>query len=93
MKADHGRAEIEKSLTGMFSSVSVPAATLQTQDLSVSGDYAFETGTYDMTMKPKTGKSMHDVGKYLVVWKKQADGSWKIYRDAWNADAPAAPAK
>ena len=31
--------------------------------------------------------------KYVVVWKKQKGGSWKIIRDIWNsAAAPMAPA-
>jgi ketosteroid isomerase-like protein len=34
---------------------------------------------------------MHDVGKYLVVWRKQPDGSYKIIRDIANSDL--SPAK
>ena len=30
-----------------------------------------------------------DRGKYIEIWKKQADGSWKIFRDIWNSDAAA----
>ena len=25
-------------------------------------------------------------GKALVVWKKQEDGSWKLYRDMWSSN-------
>jgi ketosteroid isomerase-like protein len=28
-------------------------------------------------------------GKYLSVWKKQSDGSWKCVADTWNSDLPA----
>jgi quercetin dioxygenase-like cupin family protein len=28
-------------------------------------------------------------GKYVTAWKKQADGSWKVTEDIFNADAPA----
>ena len=29
---------------------------------------------------------MQDEGKYVVVWKKQEDGSWKLHRDIWNSN-------
>lgn len=29
------------------------------------------------------------IGKYLTVFRKQADGSWKIFRDCFNLDVPA----
>lgn len=40
-------------------------------------------------MQPKKGKEATEVGKYLTVWHKQTDGSWKIFRDMNNADGPA----
>ena len=32
---------------------------------------------------------VHDVGKYLLVWKKQPDGGWKVLREIYNTDLPA----
>jgi len=26
--------------------------------------------------------------KVLAIWRKQADGSWKVLRDTWNSDLP-----
>ncbi len=51
-----------------------------------SGDLAYETGTYDMSWKEKNGKTKKEKGKYIVVWKKQANGSWKALLDTFNAD-------
>jgi ketosteroid isomerase-like protein len=31
---------------------------------------------------------MTDRGKYMVLWKRQADGSWKLYRDMFNTSMP-----
>jgi len=36
--------------------------------------------------KNKKGKTTTDGGKYLSVWKKQADGSWKTEANSWNSD-------
>jgi uncharacterized protein (TIGR02246 family) len=88
-KVMKGRAEIAKWHAGMFAAMSVPAAKFTTDDIIVAGDYASETGAYDMTVQPQGGKGMRDVGKYVSVWKKQPDGSWKMVRDAFNSDMPA----
>ena len=34
------------------------------------------------------GKPVDLTGKYVTVWKKDADGKWKIYRDIFNDDSP-----
>ena len=92
MPASRGHAAIAKGFAGMMSAMKLTAFKLQTQDLIVTGEYAIETGTYDITSQaPKATKPMHDVGKYLVVWKKQPDGTYKIIRDIANSDQP--PAK
>ena len=51
-----------------------------------SGDIAYERGTFELTAKDKRGKPTTSKGKYVVVWKKQADGFWKAVADIWNAD-------
>ena len=53
-----------------------------------SGDIAYETGTYVLATTDKKGKSSDTKGKYVVVWKKQADNSWKVVVDTDNTDHP-----
>ena len=58
-------------------------------EVAKSGDIAFISGTYEVTMNDVvTGKPVNDRGKYLEVWEKQADGSWKCGADIWNSDIP-----
>ena len=54
-------------------------------ETSKSGDMGFTVGTYEMTMKDGT----KDKGKYCEVWKKQADGKWKVATDMFSSDLPA----
>ena len=62
-------------------------------EVAKSGELAYSQGTYTMTMSdPKTKKVLTEKGKYVTVFAKQADGSWKGVADINNADAPAAPA-
>jgi ketosteroid isomerase-like protein len=56
-----------------------------------SGEMGWVSGTYELTMNDATGKPINDRGKYLEVWEKQTDGSWKCAADMWNSDL-AAPA-
>ncbi|HZP22290.1 MAG TPA: DUF4440 domain-containing protein [Terriglobales bacterium] len=53
-----------------------------------SGDLGFSSGTYEFSFKDPSGKTIDDKGKYVTVWKKQADGSWKVVRDIFNSDLP-----
>lgn len=66
-------------------------------EVAQSGDLAFLSGTYEVTLNDPTGTPVKDRGKYLEVWKKQADGTWKCAMDMWNselrASVPAVPEK
>jgi uncharacterized protein (TIGR02246 family) len=53
-----------------------------------SGELAYETGTYVLTMSGPAGEPLTSRGAYLVVWREQADGSWKAAVDAPVSDAP-----
>jgi ketosteroid isomerase-like protein len=53
------------------------------------GDFAYVRGAYSMNiMMPGSETPVHDSGKYVEVWKKQADGAWKVYLDCFNSDLP-----
>jgi uncharacterized protein (TIGR02246 family) len=56
-----------------------------------SGELAVLIGTYELTMNDSQGRPAPDHGKYLAVWKKQAEGNWKCAMDIWNSDLPANP--
>ena len=56
--------------------------------VDVSGNLGVSSGTYEMSFDGPAGKPISDRGKYVVVWKKQADGSWKVIRDISISDLP-----
>ena len=51
-----------------------------------SGDLGYTAGTYKDSYRDSTGALVSETGKYVCVWQKQADGSWKAIHDIWNAD-------
>ncbi|HEY3172636.1 MAG TPA: DUF4440 domain-containing protein [Thermoanaerobaculia bacterium] len=57
-----------------------------------SGNFMIETGRALLHVQPAGKPETTQSAKYVVVWKKQKDGSWKIYRDIWNGMEAAAAA-
>jgi len=56
-----------------------------------SGDLAYETGSFSMTMTGPDDAPATETGHYVVVWRKQADGTWKAVVDAPVSDPPEEP--
>jgi ketosteroid isomerase-like protein len=68
-----------------FSVSWVPSAV----DVAASGDLGYSIGTYQFhALMGET--PIDDHGKYSTIWKKQADGSWKVAVDIFNSDVPMA---
>lgn len=65
-----------------------------TKELVVSGDLAYEKGTFTMDMADKaTGQSAGSVTqRHVHIFKRQADGNWKGWRLMENSAGAAAPA-
>jgi ketosteroid isomerase-like protein len=58
-------------------------------EVAKNGDLACVSGTYEETMTDASGKPSRDRGKYVEIFKKQPDGTWKSIVDIWNSDLPA----
>jgi ketosteroid isomerase-like protein len=58
--------------------------------ITFAGDIAVEQYTAKLTVTPKTGGGAPttETIKGMHVYRRQADGSWKIAQDVWNTDAP-----
>jgi len=63
---------------------------IEHQTIEGDGNLAYVYGTYHMkTGSPDSDEIMEDRGKYIEVWKRQADGGWLIIYDIFNSDLPA----
>ena len=63
----------------------VQSAALTTIDVGRSGDVAYEVGKVSLTIQSAGKEPTTAMAKYVVVWKRQVDGSWKLHRDIWNS--------
>ena len=84
-----GKAAILASAQKWLGSMKVNA-TASTDTLIVMGDLALEIGQYSGTMTPNAAGAspIQDHGRLMTLWKKQPDGSWKIFRDMSNSSVP-----
>lgn len=65
--------------------------TLRPIDVDGRGDLAYVYGKYSWVLMVPGQPEVPDSGKYIEVWRKQADGNWKIIRDVFNSDVPLPP--
>ena len=84
-----GKLAIE-GLYKRFLQIGMKEVTLITLEVGGSGDVAYEIGKTKVRIQPEGQPAMTDSTKYLVIWKRQADGTWKVYVDMWNFSVPMA---
>jgi len=63
-------------------------------EVAKAGDYGYAQGTFaQKSTNPKTKKVEAQEGKWVTVFKKETDGSWKAVADIFNFSGPATPVK
>jgi len=70
-----------------------PGFTLSMQaersETSNGGDLAYAHGEYALSFNDENGTPVIQKGNYIVIFKKQNDGQWKIIIDIATPDLPA----
>lgn len=54
---------------------------------SAAGDLGYTLGVWQSRHYTADGKAAVATGKYVTIWRKQADGSWKVVFDGGNPDS------
>jgi hypothetical protein len=57
--------------------------------VACSSELGYTSVKYKVSFKNVSGKTISDIGKHLMVWKKQVDSAWKILFDMKNSNSPA----
>jgi uncharacterized protein (TIGR02246 family) len=79
-----GKEQIREGMKPLFD-LYIAELSITPEDIEVAGDWAFGRRTYTSTLIPKAGgATIYIDGKALTIFKRQADGSWKIFRDCFN---------
>jgi uncharacterized protein (TIGR02246 family) len=88
--ANVGRAMIEAWSRPFLGRFRVQFA-LGVGEVRVLDDWAFERGSYTITLTPKAGMAgspMQDAGKYITVYQRKGESIWRMARDIWNSNNP-----
>lgn len=82
-----GRQQIQDLRAKTVKSVKLLDGKINTEKFDVSGDLAYEVGSFTYTLQPVGRQAQTISGRYLAVWKRQKDGSWKIQVHAGLPDS------
>ncbi|MFC2141938.1 YybH family protein [Acidobacteriota bacterium] len=75
-----GREGVEAYWAGAFQ-MGIKEVVLTTVEVMGMDDMVCEFGKADLTIQPEGKDEIKDKGKYLVIWKKAVDSTWKMYVD------------
>jgi ketosteroid isomerase-like protein len=83
-----GKQDIQNLMNPSFEDQSFSLVWEPTEaDISASGDLGYTIGRYESTAAAADGTTT-TLGKYVTIWKKQPDGSWKVVVDIGTPDHP-----
>jgi len=86
--AIEGRAAIRATMQ-LEPGITLQDFTITSSEIDGYGDLAFDRGTWSQTyITEGAAEPVTVIGKYVVIARKQLDGSWLWTVDIWNSDAP-----
>jgi uncharacterized protein (TIGR02246 family) len=73
--------EVFEALAGAMNTAQIDG-TNEIVELKVLGDWAFTRNRIDLTVTPPAGEPVRRSGYTLTLYRKGADGRWRLARDA-----------
>jgi len=84
-----GRVAIEKAANWLPNNYQLTWTPTDAM-MGPSGDMGYTWGHFEGRSKDANGNPVETSGRYMTIWRKEPDGSWKFVMDAGANDAPQA---
>jgi ketosteroid isomerase-like protein len=81
----HGREAIAKEATWLPKDYQLTWTPTEAT-LSPTGDMGYTWGHYEGHSRDANGNPIVTTGRYMTIWRKESDGSWKVVLDASNEE-------
>ena len=81
-----GRNAIQQYWQGLLDA-GVGDISLATQEVEGAGDSVVEVGLISATAPGDGDARVSLTGKYIVIYRRDGGGNWRLHRDIWNFDA------
>ena len=86
-----GKDAIRPWAHGFAQQFTMASYTPTDHELVVTDRWAFRRASMTWVLRPKAGgESLTQSGKFLIIYRREPDGTWRIARDIFNLDAPSA---
>jgi uncharacterized protein (TIGR02246 family) len=83
-----GKDALVDAMTGAFERFDFDESWTP-QETVVSGDLAYQRGTFVVVATPKAGgDATRTTGNFLRIYRRRPDGAWLMVRDMFNGDQP-----
>lgn len=84
-----GKEAARKRIAQAFDAATLEPVFEPQEQTVMSPEWIADRGHYSVMVTPKAGgESRQEAGFYLTIWRRDANGPWKIYFDIWNTNRP-----
>lgn len=78
---------LDEAVPKGWATMKIHTMNINAEEIVIMGVFAYSRGTYT-SERTINDKRITVDGKFLTLFRKQEDGSWRIYRDCFNSNVP-----
>jgi ketosteroid isomerase-like protein len=87
--AIYGRGEAAEWFSEYFLNFRIEGLAYTDREVTALDKWAIERFNYRVAIQPIAGgERIVDEGRFLLVWKEDSAGDWKIAQQIWNSSRP-----